>query len=186
MKYLFLSAVLFVTNIGFCNTTFAEEYKNSDFIIYIPETWKAIERDIDGKSRSWLFGKQATEKESGVSIAVSIIDLNDPSFTSESDLILTQDRWLNRDVFIMGKSKQVLNTSVIYDEIIDGKNFRAVNFRSLFNVHNHPELELEIFGRAYLAIIDSKVIRVNFQASKSHENMMKPELEKIIETIKLF
>ncbi len=175
-----------VTNPIFCNVSIAEEYKYSDFSIQIPETWKAVERDKNGKYRSWLFGRQATDNESGVSIAISIFELTNPTFTSEMDLIMTQDRWLNRDVYIMGKSKQVLNTSVIYDEIIDGQNFRAINFRSLFNVHNHPELELEIFGRAYLAIINSKVIRVNFQASKSHENKTKLKLEKIIETIKLF
>ncbi len=85
----------------------------------------------------------------------------------------------------MGKSKQVLNTSIIYDEIIDGEIYRAINFRSLFNVQNHPDLKLKIFGRVYLTILDSKVITINFQASESHENEIRPELEKIVETIRL-
>ena len=144
-----------------------------------------MELDKDGISRSWLFGKQATENENGVSVAVFILELNDPKFNSETDLIMTKDRWLNRDVHTIGTTKQVLNTSIIYDEIIDGENFRAINFRSLINVHNHPDLELKIYGRVYLTIIDSKVITVNFQASESHENETKPELEKIVETISL-
>ena len=185
MKYLFLSLVIPIANLGFYNVSAAEEFKNSDFSIQIPETWQAVELDKDGISRSWLFGKQATENESGASVAVYILELSDPKFDSETDLTMTKDRWLNRNLHTMGKTKQVLNTSIIYDEIIDGENFRAINFRSLFNVRNYPDLELKIYGRVYLTIIDSKVITVNFQASESHENVTKPELEKIVETIRL-
>lgn len=184
MKYLFLNFVILVANLGFYNFATAEEYKYSDFSIQIPETWRAVELDKEGASRSWLFGKQATENESGVSVAVHILDLRDPEFDSETDLIMTKDRWLNKNIHAMGKSKQVLNTSIIYDEIIDGENFRAINFRSLFNVQNHPELKLKIYGRVYLTIVGSKVITVNFQASESHEDETKLELEKIVETIR--
>jgi len=184
MKYLFLSLAILIGNLGFYNLSAAEEYKNSDFSIQIPETWQAVELDKDGLSRSWLFGKQATENESGVSVAVYILELRDPEFDSETDLVLIKDRWLNKNIHTMGKSKQVLNTSIIYDEIIDGENFRAVNFRSLFDVQNHPDLKLKIFGRVYLTIIDSKVITVNFQTSESHEEKTKPELEKVVETIR--
>lgn len=184
MKNLFLCLAILIANLGFYNLLAAEEYKNSDFSIQIPETWQAVELDKEGASRSWLFGKQATENESGVSVAVHIIELHDPEFYSESDLLMTKDRWLNKNIHTMGKSKQVLNTSIIYDEIIDGENFRAVNFRSLFEVQNHPDLKLKIFGRVYLTIIDSKVITVNFQASESHEEKTKPELEKVVETIR--
>ena len=184
MKYLFLSLVIFVANLGFYNLSVAEEYRNSDFSIQIPETWQVVELDKDGLSKSWLFGKQATENESGVSVAVYILELHDSEFDSEADLVMNKDRWLNKNVYTMGKSKQVLNTSIIYDEIIDGENFRAINFRSLFNVHNHPDLKLKIYGRVYLTIMESKVITINFQASESHENETKPKLEKIIETIR--
>ena len=98
---------------------------------------------------------------------------------------MNKGRWLNKNAHTMGKSKQVLNTSIIYDEIIDGENFRAINFRSLFNVHNHPDLKLKIYGRVYLTIMESKIITVNFQASESHEKEAKPELEIIVETIRL-
>jgi len=184
MKFLFLSLAI-TAILSFYNLLAAEEYKNSDFSIQIPETWQAVELDKEGASRSWLFGKQATENESGVSVAVHILELRDTEFDSDSDVVMTKDRWLNKNIHTMGKSKQVLNTSIIYDEIIDREKFRAINFRSLFGVQNHPELKLKIYGRVYLTIIDSKVITVNFQASESHENVTKPELEKIVETIRL-
>ena len=85
----------------------------------------------------------------------------------------------------MGKSKKVLNTSIIYDETIDGEDFRAVNFRSLFAVPNRPDLSIKIFGRIYLTVMGSKAITVNFQASESHEKEMTSELEKIVASIKL-
>jgi hypothetical protein len=182
-KYLFFSLIVLVANLSFCNGLAAKEYRYSDFSIQIPEEWQAAELDKDGISRSWLFGKQATKDESGVSVSVHISELRGPEFNSDEDLEMTKDRWLNKDVFTMGKSKQVLNTSVIYDEIIDGINFRAVNFRSLFNVHNRPDLTLEIYGRVYLTIVDSKVITINFQASNAHEEETKPELERIVESI---
>ncbi|QMU60965.1 MAG: hypothetical protein GKR92_04340 [Gammaproteobacteria bacterium] len=185
MKYLLLSLVVLIINFGFHTVSAAKEFKYPDFSIQIPETWRAIELDKDGGSRSWLFGKQATGEESGVSIAVHILELSDPKFNSETDLIMNKDRWLNKNIHTMGKSKQVLNTSIIYDEIIDGEIYRAINFRSLFNVQNHPDLKLKIFGRVYLTILDSKVITINFQASESHENEIRPELEKIVETIRL-
>lgn len=185
MKYSFLSLVILIANLSFINVLAAEEYKNSEFSIQIPETWQAVELDKEGVSRSWLFGKQATENESGVSVAVHILELPDPEFNSKSDLLMTKDRWLNKNIHTMGKSKQVLNTSIIYDEVIDGENFRAVNFRSLLGIHNRPDLKLKIYGRVYLTIVDSKVITVNFQASESHEQETKPELEKVVETIRL-
>ena len=86
----------------------------------------------------------------------------------------------------MGKSKKVLNTSIIYDETIDGEDFRAVNFRSLFAIPNRPDLSIKIFGRIYLTVMDSKAVTVNFQASESDEKEMAPDLEKIVATIKLF
>jgi len=183
MKYIFLSLILIIS--VFYNIVAAKEFKNSDFSIQIPETWQAVELDKEGVSRSWLFGKQATEEDSGVSIAVHILELHGSEFDSETDVVMTKDRWLNKNIHTMGKSKQVLNTSIIYDEEIDGENFRAVNYRSLFAVHNRPDLQLKIFGRVYLTVIDSKVITVNFQASESHEDKIKPELERITETIKL-
>lgn len=184
MKNLFINLVFLTVCVGFCNLAVAKEYSYSDFSIDIPEAWQAVELDKDGVSRSWLFGKQASEGESGVSIAVYISELSGPEFSSEEDLLMTKDRWLNQDVYTMGKSKQVLNTSIIYDEVIDGESFRAINFRSLFNVHNRSDLSLEIYGRVYLTIRNSKVITINFQASNQHEGETKPELEKIIETIK--
>ncbi len=169
-----------------CENLFAaEEHIYPEFSIQVPETWQAVELDREGASKSWLFGKQATENESGVSIAVHILELEDAKFDSETKLILAKERWLNKNINTMGKSKKVLNTSIIYDEIIDGENFRAVNFRSLFDVHNHPELQLKIYGRIYLTILDAKVITINFQASEMHESKTKPELEKIVETIRL-
>lgn len=183
MKYLSINIIICALCVGFCNVVFAKEYSYSDFSIDIPESWQAVELDKDGVSRSWLFGKQATENESGVSIAVHISELRGPEFSSDEDLKMTKDRWLNQDVYTMGKSKQVLNTSIIYDEIIDGESFRAVNFRSLLNVYNRPDLNLEIYGRVYLTILGSKVITVNFQASNAHEDETKPELEKIVESI---
>lgn len=186
MKYLLLCLVALIANIVFCGLSIAEEYRNSDFSIQIPGAWQAVERDKEGESRSWLFGKQATEEESGVSVAIYIQDVGDIKFNSEDDLNLTTDRLLNKHLHIMGKNKQVLNTSIIYDEIIDEKKYRAANFRSLINVSNHPELEFEIYGRVYLAVIDSKVITINFQASKDRENETKPELEKVVESIRLF
>ena len=185
MKYLFLSLAILFANLNFYTFSVAEEYKNSDFSIQIPETWQAVELDKDGISRSWLFGKQASGNESGVTVAIYILELRDTEFDSDTDLIMTKDRWLNKYIHTMGKSKQVLNTSIIYDEIIDGENFRAINFRSLFNVQNQPDLKLKIYGRVYLTIMDSKIITVNFQSSESHENETKTELEKIVETIKL-
>ncbi len=184
MKNLFISLVILAACVGFCNVVVAKEYSYSDFSIDVPESWQAVELDKDGISMSWLFGKQATEEESGVSIAVHISELRGPEFSSEEDLMMTKDRWLNKNVYTIGKSKQVLNTSIIYDEIIDGESFRAVNFRSLLNVYNRPNLNLEIYGRVYLTIVDSKVITINFQASNQHEDETKPELEKIIEMIK--
>ena len=184
MKYSFLSLAILIANSGFYNLLAAEEYKNSDFSIQVPETWQAVGLDKEGASRSWLFGKQATENESGVSVAIHILELRDSEIDSDSELLMTKDRWLNKNIHTMSKSKQVLNTSIIYDEIIDGENFRAINYRSLFNVQNHPDLKLKIYGRVYLTIIDSKVITVNFQASESSENETKPELEKVVETIR--
>ena len=67
---------------------------------------------------------------------------------------------------------------MIYDEVIDEEYFRAINFRSLFEVPNHPELRLKIYGRVYLTIMGSKVVTVNFQASESQEDKTKTELEK--------
>ncbi|MFK7815873.1 MAG: hypothetical protein AB8B92_06010 [Gammaproteobacteria bacterium] len=183
MKYLSVNLFFFAIYVGFCNFAFAKEYSYSDFSIDIPESWQAVELDKDGISRSWLFGKQATENESGVSVAVHVSELSGPEFSSEEDLQMTKDRWLNQDVYTMGKSKQVLNTSIIYDETIDGESFRAVNFRSLLNVYNRPDLNLEIYGRVYLTIMGSKVITVNFQASNAQEDVTKPELEKIVESI---
>ena len=185
MKYIAIVLAVLIANLGFYNSVFAKEYSNSEFSIQIPETWRAVELDKEGSSRSWLFGKQATENESGVSIAVYIFELRGSEFDSDEDLVMTKDRWLNKNIHTMGKSKQVLNTSIIYDETIDGENFRAVNFRSLFSVHNRPDLKLKIYGRVYLTVIDSKVITVNFQASESHEKETKLELEKILETIRL-
>ncbi|MDH3608890.1 MAG: hypothetical protein OEQ24_06595 [Gammaproteobacteria bacterium] len=115
MKNLFLCLAILIASLGFYNLLAAEEYKNSDFSIQIPETWQVVVLDKEGASRSWLFGKQATENESGVSVAVHIIELHDPEFYSESDLIMTKDRWLNKNIHTMGKSKQVINTSIIYD-----------------------------------------------------------------------
>jgi len=183
MKLIFLSLVL--TILVIFNIATAEEYKNSDFSIQIPESWQAVELDKEGASRSWLFGKQATENESGVSVAIHIQELRDSEFDSETDLVLTKDRWLNKNIHTMGTSKQVINTSILYDEVIDGENFRAVNFRSLFSIPNRPDLQLKIFGRVYLTVLDSKVITVNFQASESHEDEITPELERIVETIRL-
>lgn len=185
MKILFAGVVVLASNIIFCNLVIAKEYANSEFSIQIPETWQAVELDGEGVSRSWLFGKQATENESGVSVAIYILDLRDSDFDSEEDLMLNKDRWLNKNIHTMGKSKKVMNTSVIYDETIDGENFRAINFRSLFGVDGRPDLTLKIYGRVYLTVIDSKVITVNFQASENNEDETKPELEKIVETIRL-
>jgi hypothetical protein len=162
MKYIFISFVILIANIGFNTLIAAKEYNNPEFSIQIPETWQAVELDKEGASRSWLFGKQATENEAGVSIAVHIFDLRDSEFDSDDDLVLAKDRWLNKNIHTMGKSKQVLNTSIIYDETIDGESFRAVNFRSLFNVRNRPDLALKIYGRVYSTVIGSKVITVNF------------------------
>jgi hypothetical protein len=183
MKYLIIYLLVLVVNIIFIPMSVAEEYISSDFSIQIPDSWKATELDKDGVSRSWLFGKHATEHESGVSVSIDISELKGPAFSSDEDLEMTIDRWLNKDVFTMGKSKQVLNTSIIYDEVIDEIKFRAVNFRSLFNVHDRPDLTLEIYGRVYLTIVDSKVITVNFQASNDHEEETKPELERVVESI---
>ena len=185
MKFLCLSFVTFIAIVSFNNLLAAKEYTYPDFSIQIPDTWQAVERDKEGESRSWLFGKQATKNESGVSIAVYILDLGDVEFDSEADLILAKDRFLNKNIHTMAKNKRVLNTSILYDEIIDNENFRAVNFKSLFSVKNRPELELRIFGRIYVSIINTKVITVNFQGSESHEDELIPELEKIIETIHL-
>jgi len=185
LKYYYLCLLSLFANLILCGVSIAEEYKSSDFTIQIPETWHAVERDLEGRSRSWLFGKQATEEESGVSVAVYILDVSDTEFDSDDDRTLTTDRLLNKHLHIMGKNKQVLNTSIIYDEIIDEKTYRAANFRSLINVSNHPELELEIYGRVYLAVIDSRVITINFQASKDDEETTKPELEKVVESMRL-
>ncbi len=183
-QILFIGLVSLVLNLGISNALAAKQYSYSDFSIQIPTTWQAVERNGQGNFKSWLFGKQATENESGVSIAIYIHKIENHAFDSEEDLMLTKDRWLNKNINTMGKNKRVLNTSVIYDEIIDEEYFRAINFRSLFEVPNQPELRLKIYGRVYLTIMDSKVITVNFQGSESHEDKTKPELEKIIETIK--
>ena len=181
---LVLTLVFLITVINF-NIVFAEEeYNYSEFSIKIPDTWQALEREGKDNFKSWLFGKQATEKESGVSIAIYINEISNYVFNSEEDLLLTKDRWLNNSINTIGKNKRVLNTSIIYDEFIDGENFRAVNFRSLFEVLNQPDLTLRIYGRIYLTIIGSKVITINFQASESQEEVTKPKLEKIVETIK--
>lgn len=183
-QIVFISFVFLILTFAFASTSAVEKYSYSDFSIQLPETWQAVERERRGKYRSWLFGKQATENESGVSIAIYIHDIQAHTFSSEEDLMLTKDRWLNNSVNTMAKNKRVLNTSVIYDEVIDGENFRAVNFRSLFEVLNQPDLNLKIYGRLYLTIMSSKVITVNFQASDSQEDKTKPELEKIVETIR--
>lgn len=73
MKYIFISFVILIANIGFNTLIAAKEYNNPEFSIQIPETWQAVELDKEGASRSWLFGKQATENEAGVSIAVHIL-----------------------------------------------------------------------------------------------------------------
>ena len=185
MKSLFLILVALFLNISICYPLAAKEYQYPDFSIEIPETWKVVELDQKGDSKSWLFGKPATENEGGASIAVYIRELSNRKFNSAEELTMAKDRRLNRNIYTMGKSKKVLNTSVIYDEVIDGENFRAINFRSLFTVHDRPDLELRIFGREYLSIINSKVIAINFQAPEKHEEVTKPELERIVETIRL-
>ena len=185
MRNLFLGLCALVIGFSLDNLLAAEEHKYPDFSIQIPETWKAVELDNEGESRSWLFGKQATEDESGFSIAIHILEIGEVKFDSETDLILAKDRFLNKNIHTIGKSKRVLNTSIIYDEVIDGENFRAVNFKSLFSVKDRPELELRIFGRIYVSIINSKIITINFQGSESHEYELKPKLEKIVYTMRL-
>ena len=163
----------------------SERVKYTDFSIHLPDDWYSTEmEDNPDDSKAWVFGNYGTEDEPGYLVSVLIIDLKkQPEYSSDFDLSMAKDRWINVNLHSLGKTRAELETIDIFDDEIDVEHVRATRFQTVFMDPEIMGLAHEIFGGLYLTIIDNKVFSVHYQALKQFEFDAKPKLENIIKTI---